>query len=48
MPGDSESRFVGARQVQVDQDGDGAVDQAFLVNGATEAGLLTATDFLWL
>ena len=46
--GDSEARFAGSRQVQVDRDGDGTVDQAFLVNGVTDPGLLTAADFLWL
>ncbi len=46
--GDSEARYAGTRQVQVDQDGDGAVDQAFLVDGVTAANLLTAADFVWL
>ena len=46
--GNSEARFAGPRQIQVDQDGDGSVDQAFLVDGVTAANLLTATDFLWL
>ncbi len=46
--GNSEARFAGPRQIQVDQDGDGAVDQAFLVDGVTVANLLTATDFVWL
>ncbi|MEQ8651519.1 MAG: calcium-binding protein, partial [Kiloniellales bacterium] len=46
--GNSEARFAGPRQIEVDQDGDGAVDQAFLVDGVTAANLLTATDFVWL
>ena len=46
--GNSEARFDGARQVQVDQDGDGSADINFLVNGVTAANLLTATDFVWL
>ncbi len=46
--GNSEARYAGPRQIQVDQDGDGAVDQAFLMDGVTAANLLTATDFLWL
>ncbi|MEQ8654521.1 MAG: hypothetical protein RIC87_18780 [Kiloniellales bacterium] len=46
--GDSEARFDGARQVQVDQDGDGTTDIAFKVNGVSQADLLTASDFVWL
>ena len=46
--GDSEARYAGTRQVQVDQDGDGAADVAFLVDGLLSAGGLTATDFVWL
>ncbi|MEO1193734.1 MAG: calcium-binding protein [Pseudomonadota bacterium] len=46
--GDSEARFDGDRQVQVDQDGDGSADIAFLVDGVTNAGQLTASDFVWL
>ncbi|MEQ8654720.1 MAG: hypothetical protein RIC87_19805, partial [Kiloniellales bacterium] len=46
--GNSEARYDGVRQVQVDQDGDGTTDQAFLINGLTGANLLTATDFVWL
>ena len=45
--GNSEARYDGPRQIQVDQDGDGNVDQAFLIDGVTNAGLLTATDFVW-
>ncbi len=46
--GSSEARFDGPRQIQVDQDGDGVADQAFLVDGVTAANLLTSTDFVWL
>ncbi len=46
--GNSEARYDGPRRVQVDQDGDGAADQAFLIDGLTAANLLTATDFVWL
>ncbi len=46
--GNSEARYAGPRQIQVDQDGDGVTDQAFLVDGVTAANLLTATDFVWL
>ncbi|MEQ8655654.1 MAG: calcium-binding protein, partial [Kiloniellales bacterium] len=46
--GNSEVRFAGNRQIQVDEDGDGNVDQAFLVDGVSNAGLLTSTDFVWL
>ena len=46
--GGSEARLAGSRQVQVDSDGDGTADIAFLVDGLADAGLLTATDFLWL
>ncbi len=46
--GNSEARFAGSRQVQVDQDGDGESDIAFLVDGLSEAGGLTAGDFLFL
>ncbi len=31
---------------QVDDDGDGSVDQAFLVDGITAANLLTGTGFV--
>ncbi len=46
--GDLEARSAGVRQVQVDQDGDGTADINFLVNGASAANLVTATDFVWL
>ncbi|MEO1193394.1 MAG: calcium-binding protein [Pseudomonadota bacterium] len=46
--GNSEARFAGNRQLQVDQDGDGTVDQAILIDGFSIAGRLTATDFVWL
>ncbi|MEQ8653772.1 MAG: hypothetical protein RIC87_15020, partial [Kiloniellales bacterium] len=46
--GNSVARFVGVRQIEVDQDGDGTSDNAFLVDGVTNAGQLTATDFVWL
>ncbi len=46
--GRSEARYDGSRRIEVDQDGDGTLDQAFLVDGVTDAGLLTASDFLWL
>ncbi len=35
--GNSEARFAGIRQTQVDQDGNGSVDQAFLLDGLTVA-----------
>ncbi len=44
----SEARIAGARQIQVDDDGDGAVNQAFLVDGVTAANHLTTTYFIWL
>ncbi len=46
--GNSEARFEGPRQIQVDQYGDGAADQAFLVDGTLSASVLTASDFVWL
>lgn len=46
--GKSEARYDGPRQVQVDQDGDGAADISFRVDGVTAANLLTNTDFMWL
>ncbi len=46
--GNSEARFAGPRQIQVDADGDGSVDQAFLVDGVTAANLLTSSDSVWL
>ncbi len=46
--GNSEARFAGNRQVEVDRDGDGAADIFFLVEGLTQAGALTSSDFVWL
>ncbi len=46
--GDSEARFDGPRQVQIDQDGDGSADFAFQVDGLSLAGKLTPSDLLWL
>ncbi|MEO1194310.1 MAG: hypothetical protein AAFY02_21340, partial [Pseudomonadota bacterium] len=46
--GNSEARFAGRVSLEIDQDGDGVVDQALLVNGLSSAGQLTATDFVWL
>ncbi len=46
--GNSEARFDGAQQVQVDRDGDGSADIAFKMSGLTAANQLTATDFDWL
>lgn len=46
--GNSEARFNGPRQIQVDQDGDGSTDQAFQLDGITAANRLTSSDFIWL
>ncbi|GAB5471890.1 MAG: hypothetical protein Kilf2KO_49200 [Rhodospirillales bacterium] len=47
--GNSQARFDAALgQVEVDSDGDGAVDMAFRLQGQSLASQLTATDFLWL
>ncbi|GAB5470326.1 MAG: hypothetical protein Kilf2KO_33560 [Rhodospirillales bacterium] len=46
--GNSEARFDGNHRVQVDHDGDGTVDVIFRIEGLTNAGQLTATDFIWL
>ncbi len=46
--GSSEARYDGPREIEVDRDGDGAADQSFLIDGVTLAGLLTASDFIWL
>ncbi len=46
--GNSEARFAGGEQLQVDHDGDGATDISILVGGPTAANPLTGTDFLWL
>lgn len=45
--GNSEARFAGDRQVEVDRDGDGAADIFFLVEGLSQAGQLTSADFFW-
>lgn len=45
--GDSEAR-VSSGAVQVDLDGDGTTDLTFEVSGLSQAGQLTASDFLWL
>ncbi len=45
--GSSEARFAGTERVEVDQNGDGAADQVFLLQGVTLATLLTASDFIW-
>lgn len=45
--GNSEARFSGPEQVQVDADGDGSVDQAFRIAGNTADHQLTTTDFVW-
>lgn len=47
--GNSEARFdIGLAQVEVDSNGDGAADMVFRVEGMSEGGQLTASDFLWL
>lgn len=46
--GDSEARLAGTRLVEVDHNGDGARDLAFLVDGVSLASQLTASDFVWL
>ncbi len=46
--GNSEARFDGNGQMQVDHDGDEVVDLAFRIEGMSEAGQLTAQDFVWL
>ncbi|GAB5469650.1 MAG: hypothetical protein Kilf2KO_26800 [Rhodospirillales bacterium] len=46
--GDSQARFAGSAQLQVDRDGDGAADIAVSIVGLTAADQLTASDFLWL
>ncbi len=46
--GNSEARFAGNRQVEVDSDADGKADIFFLVEGLTAAGGLTVSDFIWL
>ncbi len=46
--GDSEARHDGQGQIQVDIDGDGKGDVTFRLAGMSQAGQLTAADFLWL
>ncbi len=46
--GNSEARFAGSLTLEIDQDGDGAADLSFRVNGLTAANQLTASDFVWL
>ncbi len=46
--GDSEARHDGQGQIQVDQDGDGDADIVFRLDGMSQAGQLTSSDFLWL
>ena len=46
--GESEARVVGAGRLEIDADGDGDADMAAELAGLSQAGQLTATDFLWL
>ncbi|MEQ8651520.1 MAG: hypothetical protein RIC87_03575, partial [Kiloniellales bacterium] len=46
--GNSEARHAGQGQIEVDSDGDGTADLAFVVDGMLQAAQLTATDFLWM
>ncbi len=46
--GNSEALFNANREVEVDRNGDGVSDQVFLLDGLSQADLLTATDFVWL
>ncbi len=46
--GNSEVRHDGGGSLLVDQDGDGSADLFFRVEGMSQAGQLTATDFVWL
>ena len=46
--GESEARFAGPTEVQVDRDGDGTTDYAVRIADLDSADQLTATDFLWL
>ncbi len=46
--GNSEARHKGNQQVEVDQNGEGVVDQALLISSLSAADQLTASDFLWL
>ncbi|GAB5467167.1 MAG: hypothetical protein Kilf2KO_01970 [Rhodospirillales bacterium] len=46
--GNSRARFdAGQGQVEVDSDGDDTLDIAFRMQGLSEAGQLTASDFVW-
>ncbi len=46
--GNSEARLAGGERLEIDSDGDGAVDVAATLSGFTNPNQLTATDFLWL
>ncbi len=46
--GNSEACFAGGKRVRIDHDGDGTSDVLLRMNGLSEAGQLTAADFLWL
>ena len=46
--GNSEARHDGGGLIEVDRDGDGSADLRFRLNGMSQAGQLTAADFLWL
>ncbi len=45
---DPQARFdSGAKEVQVDREGDGVADFSISLTGITQAEMLTATDFLF-
>lgn len=46
--GNSEARFAGNEQMEVDRDGNGAADILFKVGDLTQAGDLTSSDFVRL
>ncbi len=46
--GNSEARHDGQGQIQVDSNGDGSSDLTFRLQGMSQAGQLTASDFIWL
>ncbi len=46
--GNSEARFAGNGRLEIDSDGDGNTDMAAILSGFTQAGQLTAGDFVWL
>jgi len=46
--GNSEARLADPEVLEVDRDGDGLADYRMGVQGASSAGDLTASDFLWL